>query len=96
MKVSTKKGVGFYTRAALSFLKGMEAKEAIDDKPALAAKAPVNKIKISGLGEAINTAVAVAKRVEADDVGTIKSIQTNYIDMSKGSSAQIVICMDRK
>merc|ERR1719502_1109467 len=65
MKVSTKKGVGFYIRAATSFLKGLEAKEAVEGKPALEAKAPVNAIKISGLSDAINTVVAVAMRVEA-------------------------------
>jgi len=69
MKVTVKKGNGFYVKAANAFLKGMEAKPALDDKPALEAKAPVNKIKISGLGEAINTAVAVAIRVEADGAG---------------------------
>jgi len=96
LRVSMKKGVGFYIRAANSFLKGMEAKEAVGDKPALDAKAPVNKIKISGLGEAINTAVAVAVRVEADGVGVMKSVQTKYLEMDKGSSPQIVILMDRK
>merc|ERR1711920_967202 len=73
MKVTVKKGVGFYIRAATSFLKGLEAKEAVDDKPALEAKAPVKHIKISGLGDAINTAVAVAVRVQSDDIGIIKS-----------------------
>jgi len=96
MKVSAKKGVGFYIRAAASFLKGMEAKEAVDDKPALEAKEPVNNIKISGLGEAINAAVAVAVRVEADGLGAITKIQTKYLDMGKGSCAQIVIFIKRK
>jgi hypothetical protein len=96
MKVTVKKGIGFYVRAAASFLKGMEAKEAVDDKPALEAKAPVNHIKISGLGEAINTVVAVASRVEADGAGSIESIQTKYIEMDKGSCAQVVILIDRK
>merc|ERR1740130_668144 len=41
MKVTVKKGTGFYIRAAVSFLKGMEAKPAVDDKPALDAKAAV-------------------------------------------------------
>jgi hypothetical protein len=95
MKVSLKKSTGFYIRAALSFLQGLEAKPAVDDKPALEAKEPVNKIKISGLGAAINTAVAVAARVEADNVGVIKSVQTKYLEMGKGSSAQVVILMER-
>lgn len=96
MKVSTKKGVGFYIRAATSFLKGMEAKEAVGDKPALEAKAPVNKIKISGLGEAVNIAITVALRVQSEGVGVIKKIDTKYLEMGKGSAPQIVISMERK
>jgi hypothetical protein len=96
LKVSAKKGTGFYIRAATAFLKGLEAKEAVGDKPALEAKAPVNKIKISGLGEAINTAVAVAVRVQGDGVGTIKSIQTKHLDMGSGSAPQITIAMEKK
>jgi hypothetical protein len=96
MRVTVKKSPGFYIRSATSFLKGLEAKEASGDKPALEAKAPVNKIKISGLGEAINTASQVALRVEAEGVGVIKSIRTNYLDMGRGSSAQITISIDRK
>merc|ERR1711998_389002 len=38
MKVTNKKGVGFYYRAAASFFTGIEAKEATDDKKAVAAK----------------------------------------------------------
>merc|ERR1719387_1897128 len=52
MKVSTKKGVGFYIRAATSFLKGVDAKPADGDKPALEAKPPKDYLTISGLGEA--------------------------------------------
>jgi len=96
LKVSVKKSVGFYIRAASSFLKGLEAKEAVDDKPALEAKAPVDKINISGLGAAINTAVSVALRIEADGIGEIKSIKTKYVELGRGSSAQISIFMVRK
>merc|ERR1711959_214105 len=94
VKVSAKKGVGFYIRAAMSFLKGMEAKEAVDDKPALEARAPVNKIKISGLADAINTAVAVALRVEADCVGAITSVQTKTIALGQQKCAQVLIFME--
>merc|ERR1711865_656724 len=38
MKVSAKKGVGFYIRAAVSFLKGMEAKPALEAKDGMEAK----------------------------------------------------------
>ena len=44
MKVTNKKGVGFYYRAAASFFTGIEAKEATDDKKAVAAKPKVGFI----------------------------------------------------
>merc|ERR1719272_2841029 len=47
MKISNKHGAGFYTRAAAAFLKGT------DEKP------KVKGLKISALGDAIPTAVAV-------------------------------------
>uniref|UniRef100_A0A6T9GMA5 DNA/RNA-binding protein Alba-like domain-containing protein n=1 Tax=Alexandrium catenella TaxID=2925 RepID=A0A6T9GMA5_ALECA len=103
MKVSMKKGIGFYIRAAASFLKGVEAKEAVEasegkeGKEAMEAKAPVDELKISGLGEAINTAVTAATRAEADGLGTITKVETAYPDMSNGRGcAQIFITLKRK
>uniref|UniRef100_A0A7S4SM03 DNA/RNA-binding protein Alba-like domain-containing protein n=1 Tax=Alexandrium monilatum TaxID=311494 RepID=A0A7S4SM03_9DINO len=97
MKVSMKKGVGFYIRAASSFLKGIEAKEATEGKEAVEAKAPVDELKISGLGEAINTAVTAASRAEADGFGTITKVETAYPDMNNGRGcAQIFITVKRK
>mmetsp|Transcript_78360 Transcript_78360/g.181798 ORF Transcript_78360/g.181798 Transcript_78360/m.181798 type:complete len:104 (-) Transcript_78360:122-433(-) len=97
MKVSVKKGVGFYIRAASSFLKGIEAKEAADGKEAVEAKAPVDELKISGLGDAINTAVTAATRAEADGLGVITKVETQYPDMSNGRGcAQIFITVKRK
>mmetsp|Transcript_78359 Transcript_78359/g.181796 ORF Transcript_78359/g.181796 Transcript_78359/m.181796 type:complete len:104 (-) Transcript_78359:122-433(-) len=97
MKVSMKKGVGFYIRAASSFLKGIEAKEAADGKEAVEAKAPVDELKISGLGDAINTAVTAATRAEADGLGVITKVETQYPDMSNGRGcAQIFITVKRK
>merc|ERR1712157_620468 len=78
MKVSTKKSAGFYIRAASNFLKGIEAREADGDKEAVEAKEPVDVLKISGLGEAINAAVAAATRTVAEGAGEITEIQTNY------------------
>lgn len=96
MKVSMKKGIGFYIRAASSFLKGVEAREAGDGKEAVEAKPPVDELKISGLGEAINTAVAAAARVQADGLGTVAKIETNYPDMPSGRGcAQIVITVKK-
>merc|ERR1740121_3009356 len=97
MKVSTNKSVGFYIRAATSFLKGIEAREATDDKAAVEAKDPVDMLTISGLGEAINTAVAAATRAEADGLGEITKVETQYPDMTTGRGcARIVIEVKRK
>mmetsp|Transcript_65091 Transcript_65091/g.128558 ORF Transcript_65091/g.128558 Transcript_65091/m.128558 type:complete len:104 (+) Transcript_65091:125-436(+) len=97
MKVSMKKGVGFYIRAAASFLKGVEAREAAEGKEAVEAKAPVDELKISGLGEAINAAVTSATRAEADGLGVITKVETAYPDMTSGRGcAQVVITMTRK
>merc|ERR1719410_1063817 len=97
MKVSTKKSAGFYIRAASNFLKGMEAREADGDKEAVEAKEPVDLLKISGLGDAINTAVAAATRAEAEGIGEITSIQTQYPEMTSGRGcAQISILVKKK
>merc|ERR1719446_1645070 len=66
MKVTTKKPPGFYTRAAASFLKGVEERPATDDKEKVEAKAAVDYLRISGLGEAINTASAAASQAVAE------------------------------
>lgn len=97
MKVSTKKGVGFYIRAATSFLTGVEAQKADGDRPAVEKKAPVDRLSISGLGDAINIAVAVAVQCEKDGLATINKIETNYPDMAQGRGcSHITIALDRK
>merc|ERR1719284_1444419 len=97
MKVSMKKGIGFYMRAATSFLKGIDAKPAEGDKPAIEAKPAVDELKISGLGEAINCAVSVATKVEADGLATVTKIETNYPEMTSGRGcAQITITVKKK
>mmetsp|Transcript_11313 Transcript_11313/g.35983 ORF Transcript_11313/g.35983 Transcript_11313/m.35983 type:complete len:105 (-) Transcript_11313:80-394(-) len=97
MKVSTKKGPGFYTRAAISFLKGVDAKEASEGKEAVEAKAPVDELKISGLGEAINVAATAATRAEAEGLGSITKVETAYPEMTSGRGcAQIFITLKRK
>lgn len=92
MRVSNKKGVGFYIRAATSFLQGVPAQEATEGKEAVEAKDPVAKLKISGLGDAINVAVATAAAVVKENLGTIHHIRTRYPDMPSGRGcAQITI-----
>lgn len=96
MKVTNKKGVGFYVRAASSFLTGVEAKEAADGREAMEAKAPVDTLTISGLGEAINVATAVATKLESESVASIAKVETGYPDMTSGRGcAQIAITMQR-
>ena len=53
IKVTNKKSTGFYIRAAKCFLSGINAKVAADGQPAVEAKAPIEELKISGLGEAM-------------------------------------------
>jgi len=97
MKVSTKKPVSFYVKSANAFLSGVEAKEATDDKEAQEAKPPISTLKISGLGDAINTAVAAATRAEAEGVGTITKVETSYPEMTSGRGcAQVMITVKRK
>jgi len=88
MKVTNQKGVGFYIRSAISFLKGT------DDKPA------VNELEVSALGNAINAAIAVAGRIEKDGIGSIQKINTDYADVeSRGQTrgiAQVKILLKKK
>ncbi|CAE8631213.1 unnamed protein product [Polarella glacialis] len=82
MKVTTKKSVGFYIRSARSFLTGVE------DKETGTKKEPVCILNISGLGDAINTAVAAATAVEAEGIGAIMKIETSYPEMTSSGGAR--------
>mmetsp|Transcript_50350 Transcript_50350/g.150479 ORF Transcript_50350/g.150479 Transcript_50350/m.150479 type:complete len:296 (-) Transcript_50350:91-978(-) len=88
MRLSQKSSIGFYIRAATTFLKGAEG------------KAPVKEIAITALGNAINAAVAVATRMEADGTGVITGVRTAYPEMQNARTgrgcAQIVIDVARK
>eukprot|EP00931_Biecheleriopsis_adriatica_P088254 TRINITY_DN62618_c0_g1_i1.p1 TRINITY_DN62618_c0_g1~~TRINITY_DN62618_c0_g1_i1.p1 ORF type:complete len:637 (+),score=126.48 TRINITY_DN62618_c0_g1_i1:62-1912(+) len=87
MKVSTKKGVGFFIRAASVFLQGADAKEAEGDVEGKPARAPVSELQVSGLGEAIGVAISVAKRMEEDGLAEIAGVETLYPDMENGGSS---------
>jgi len=76
MKITSQKGVGFYLRSAASFLNGTE------DKPAV----PI--LEISALGNAINSAVAVAGRLEKDHKVQIQKIVTGYADVENGGKTR--------
>jgi len=96
MKVSTKNGPGFYIRSAESFLRGTEAKEAKDGKEAVEAKPPVDVLRISGTGDAINAAITAATRCQLDKLGTITKVETGYPELTSGRGcAQIVITVTR-
>jgi len=97
MKCTMKKPVGFYIKSAQAFLKGVDAVEATDGKEAKEAKPPVEEMKISGLGEAINAAVSAAVRAEAEGLATITEVKTLYPEMTEGRGcAQIVLTLKKK
>eukprot|EP00928_Gymnodinium_smaydae_P049303 TRINITY_DN33084_c0_g1_i1.p3 TRINITY_DN33084_c0_g1~~TRINITY_DN33084_c0_g1_i1.p3 ORF type:complete len:104 (+),score=36.19 TRINITY_DN33084_c0_g1_i1:95-406(+) len=97
MKVTMKKPIKFYTNSAEAFLKGIEARPASEGKEAQEAKPPVDELKISGLGEAIQTAVAAAAKVEADGLAKIAKIETTYPEMPSGRGcAHIVVTLRKK
>ena len=77
MKVIKRKGTGFYIRAAKSFFK---EKVIADCQPAVEAKAV--ELKVIGLGEAISVAIAVAMKLEAENIADISNIETGYPEMN--------------
>merc|ERR1719487_631705 len=66
LKVTNKKGIAFYVRAARNFLVGVEGKEGAPD-----GKAAEKEITVSGLGDAIACAAAVATSLEREGVAKI-------------------------
>jgi len=82
MKVTSKKGTGFYIKSAKSFFTGFEDKDGHK-------KEAVDALDISGLGDAVNTAVAVATAVEDDKLAKITKVETTYPEMkSQGGTAK--------
>lgn len=85
MRLSARNTVGYYVRAARLFLRGGEGKE------------PVPGLRVLALGEVINTAAALAVRVESEGLGRITSVQTAYPDMPNGRGCpQITIDIERR
>jgi len=83
MKVSSKRGVGFYTRVAETFLKGREGKD------------PANVLHITALGNAIPIAAAVSSKMEQEQLGTIVKVSTACQAMEKNLCGQISITIHR-
>lgn len=77
MKVTNKKSSGFYVKSAKGFFQGVEDKDGNK-------KDPVKVLTISGLGDAINTAVAAAAACEEEGLCTVTGIETSYPDMQSG------------
>lgn len=98
MKVTLKRGGGFYAGCACSFFRGIDAKPALGDKEAQDAKAPVEHLRISGAGEAVGVAIAAATKVTSEGLGVITKLQTAYpgMDGSHRGCAQILIDLQRK
>ena len=93
MKVTNKKGIGFYVKSAKSFFQAVEDKDGNK-------KDPVKVLTISGLGDAINTAVAAAAACEEEGLCTVANIETSYPDMQSGGMTRgcgaIKITLKRK
>merc|ERR1711904_119765 len=86
LKVSKKKNANFYVRSAAAFLKGVDAVEATEDKEAKPKLEPVDNLEISGLGEAINSAVQVAVESEKAGLCKITKVTTKYPMMPSGQT----------
>jgi len=76
MKVTVQKSQGFYISSAKRLLEGYEDKEGLK-------KEAVCVLNISGLGAAINTAIATATAVESEGLGIIKKIETSYPELGE-------------
>jgi len=96
MKISAKRSIGFYVRAASVFLQGSPARVGTAAKEALPARDPAEKLSVSGLGESISTAIATAVRLESSGLGKIISVETEYPEMPGGEHVgRIVIGIER-
>lgn len=87
MRLSQKNTIGFYVRAATTFLKGAEG------------KTPVEELRLSALGNSISAAAAVAARMEKDGLAKVTKVQTGYPGVQNGKAergcAQISISLER-
>eukprot|EP00929_Paragymnodinium_shiwhaense_P078251 TRINITY_DN40525_c0_g1_i1.p1 TRINITY_DN40525_c0_g1~~TRINITY_DN40525_c0_g1_i1.p1 ORF type:complete len:366 (+),score=94.86 TRINITY_DN40525_c0_g1_i1:60-1157(+) len=96
MKVTARHSAPFYFRSAEAFLKGTEAQEATETKAAKEARPPIDLLRITATGDAINQAVATATNCEAEKLGTITSVKTSYPELSGNrGTAQICITVKR-
>ena len=81
LKVTSKKGTGFYTRAAATFLRGT------DDK------APVPSITLSGTGPAAATAAETANAIQKQGLASITRVETGYPEVGSQSVARLAVTL---
>mmetsp|Transcript_120503 Transcript_120503/g.236853 ORF Transcript_120503/g.236853 Transcript_120503/m.236853 type:complete len:243 (+) Transcript_120503:158-886(+) len=92
MKLSCKGTIGGYVRAARRLLNGEGAAEA-EGSPR---SSPPQRMRLSALGEAINAALTVAVRLEAEGAARVARVRTSYPDMPNGRGcAQVVVELDK-
>lgn len=96
MKVTTKKTVGFYSKCAVNFLRGMDAKAAEGEAEALEAKPAVENLRISGTGEAVGIAMQAAIKAQSEGAGTVTRIQTRQITMQETGRGCAQVLIDMK
>lgn len=91
MKVTAKKGAGLYIRSAERMLQGhFEAKEGET------APGPVQHLRLTALGNAIDIAVSVAVKVESSGLASIRRVQTSYLNLEEGIAVpQIFIDLEK-
>lgn len=93
MKVTNQRSAGFYVKTAKGFFEGTEDKDGNK-------RDPVKELTVSGLGDAINNAVAAAAACEREGLATITKIETAYADVqSRGvtrSCATVSIALKKK
>lgn len=97
MKVGAQKATGFYIRAAVGFVKGIDAKPAAAGEFAQAPKRPIDELVISGVGEAIHSAGAVAAHLESTGLAEVAKVETGYPEMpgSGRPCAQLAVTVRR-
>lgn len=93
MKVTNQKSASFYVKAAKGFFQDAEDKEGNK-------RDPVEVLNISGMGDAINTAVAAAVACKKEGLAVISKSETSYVDVeSRGVTrkcAAIRLTLKRK
>jgi len=81
MKIGNQKGAPFYIRAAANLMRGSDPE----------ARDPVDELLLSGLGDAIPTAAAVATRVSLDGLGHVGTVHTGWTQLPNGRSCPQVL-----